>query len=39
VPGGEAKAAELSMVSLTLALIGLLLSEWIGRRLNTMLGR
>jgi molybdate transport system permease protein len=39
VPGGEAKAAELSMVSLTLALIGLLLSEWIGKRLNTMLGR
>jgi molybdate transport system permease protein len=39
VPGGEAKAAELSMVSMTLALIGLLLSEWLGRRLNTMLGR
>jgi molybdate transport system permease protein len=39
VPGGEAKAAELSMVSLTLALIGLLLSEWIGKRLNTILGR
>jgi molybdate transport system permease protein len=39
VPGGEAKAAELSMVSLTLALIGLLLSEWIGKRLNTALGR
>ena len=39
VPGGEAKAAELSMVSITLALIGLLLSEWIGKRLNTMLGR
>ncbi len=39
VPGGEAKAAELSLVSLTLALIGLLLSEWIGKRLNTMLGR
>src|ERR1700733_11295471 len=39
VPGGEAKAAELSLVSLTLALIGLLLSEWMGRRLNTMLGR
>jgi len=39
VPGGEAKAAELSMVSLTLALAGLLLSEWIGRRLNTVLGR
>jgi molybdate transport system permease protein len=39
VPGGEAKAAELSLVSLTLALIGLLLSEWIGKRLNTALGR
>jgi molybdate transport system permease protein len=39
VPGGEAKAAELSVVSLTLALIGLLLSEWIGRLLNAQLGR
>jgi molybdate transport system permease protein len=39
VPGGEAKAAELSLVSLTLALIGLLVSEWIGKRLNVMLGR
>ena len=39
VPGGEAKAAELSMVSLILALIGLLLSEWIGKLLNRMLGR
>jgi molybdate transport system permease protein len=39
VPGGESKAAELSLVSLTLALIGLLLSEWVGRRLNRMLGR
>jgi molybdate transport system permease protein len=39
VPGGESKAAGLSLVSLTLALIGLLLSEWIGRRLNAMLGR
>lgn len=39
VPGGETKAAELSMVSLTLALLGLLLSEWIGKRLNTRLGR
>ena len=38
-PGGEAKAAELSLVSLTLALIGLLLSEWLGRRLHRMLGR
>ncbi len=39
VPGGEAKAAELSLVSLTLALIGLLLSEWISKRLNAALGR
>jgi molybdate transport system permease protein len=39
VPGGEAKAAELSLVSLTLALIGLLLSEWLGKRLNMKLGR
>ena len=39
VPGGEAKAAELSMVSLALAMIGLLLSEWLGKRLNTMLGK
>jgi molybdate transport system permease protein len=38
-PGGEAKAAELSMVSLTLALVGLLLSEWIGKRLSAVLGR
>jgi molybdate transport system permease protein len=39
VPGGETKAAELSLVSLTLALIGLLLSEWVGKRLNLALGR
>ncbi len=39
VPGGEGKAAELSMVSVLLALAGLLLSEWIGRRLTTVLGR
>jgi molybdate transport system permease protein len=39
VPGGEAKAAELSLVSLTLALVGLLLSEWLGKRLNAALGR
>ena len=39
VPGGEAKAAELSMVALTFALIGLLLSEWVSRRLNAALGR
>jgi molybdate transport system permease protein len=39
VPGGEATAAKLSLVSLGLALIGLLLSEWIGKRLNAVLGR
>jgi molybdate transport system permease protein len=39
VPGGEAKAAQLSVISLTLALIGLLASEWAGRRLNAVLGR
>jgi molybdate transport system permease protein len=39
VPGGEAKAAQLSMISLTLAVAGLLLSEWFARRLNTRLGR
>ena len=39
VPGGEATAAKLSLVSLTLALIGLLLSEWFGKRLNAALGR
>ncbi len=39
VPGGEAKAAELSMVSLTLALVGLLLSEWLAKWLNLALGR
>jgi len=38
-PGGEATAAKLSLVSITLALIGLLLSEWLGRRLNAALGR
>ena len=38
-PGGETKAAELSMVSLLLAVIGLLLSEWLGGRLNARLGR
>lgn len=39
VPGGEAKAAQLSMISLGLALVGLMLSEWVGRRLNAALGR
>ena len=39
VPGGEAKAAALCLVSLLLALTGLLLSEVIGKRLNTAIGR
>jgi molybdate transport system permease protein len=39
VPGGEALAAELSGVSLLLALAGLLASEWLGRRLNAAVGR
>lgn len=38
-PGGEDVAARLSLVSLTLALTGLLLSDWASRRLNTALGR
>jgi molybdate transport system permease protein len=38
-PGGEARAASLSLVSLTLALIGLFLADWPARRLNRMLGR
>ena len=38
-PGGEARAATLSMVSVGLALVGLVLSEWLGRRLNAALGR
>jgi molybdate transport system permease protein len=39
VPGGEAKAAALSLVSLTLAVVGLLLSEMAGKRLNVAIGR
>jgi len=39
VPGGEAKAGELSLVSVVLALIGLFLSEWANKRLNAVLGR
>jgi molybdate transport system permease protein len=39
VPGGEAKAAQLSLVSIALALAGLLLSEWFAKRLNAALGR
>lgn len=39
VPGGEATAARLSLVSFTLAIAGLLLSEWIARRMHRLLGR
>jgi molybdate transport system permease protein len=39
VPGGEDQAAMLSLVSLGLALAGLLVSEFLARRLERMLGR
>ncbi len=38
VPGGEAAAAKLSLVSFTLAIAGLLLSEVIARRMRGLLG-
>jgi molybdate transport system permease protein len=38
IPGGEATAARLSLVSIALALIGLLASEWVGRRLRARVG-
>ena len=38
-PGGETRAAALALVSVALALTGLLLSDWLARRLNRMLGR
>ena len=38
-PGGELAAAKLSAVSLVLALTGLLLSEFLGRRMNKAAGR
>jgi len=38
-PGGDATAAKLAGVSLTLALAGLLLAEAIGKRVEKMLGR
>lgn len=38
-PGGEAAAARLSLISLTLALLGLLASDWLGRRLQSLIGR
>ncbi len=37
--GGEAAAARLSVVSMALAMGGLLLAEWLGRRLNAAIGR
>jgi molybdate transport system permease protein len=39
IPGGEATAAKLSLVSVSLAVVGLLLSEWLSKRLNAVLGR
>jgi molybdate transport system permease protein len=39
IPGGEATAARLAAVSVVLALIGLALSEWLGRRLARTVGR
>ncbi len=39
VPGGEATAAKLSLVSFTLAVAGLLLSDLIARRMHRLLGR
>jgi len=39
VPGGEATAAKLSAVSFTLAVVGLLLSELIARRMRGWLGQ
>lgn len=38
VPGGEAVAARLSLISIALALAGLLAAEWVGRRLRARVG-
>jgi len=38
VPGGEAAAARLSLISIALALVGLLAAEWVGRRLRARVG-
>ncbi|WBV45152.1 molybdate ABC transporter permease subunit [Pseudoroseomonas cervicalis] len=38
-PGGEATAAKLAGISFSLAIAGLLLAEWAGRRLRRALGR
>ena len=37
--GGESTAARLSLVSVTLAIVFLLASEWVSRRLRVMVGR
>ena len=37
-PGGDAMAARLAAISLSLGLGGLLLSEWFARRVRLMLG-
>jgi molybdate transport system permease protein len=39
LPGGDAMAARLALLSLILGLGGLLLSEWFARRVRLMLGR
>jgi molybdate transport system permease protein len=38
-PGGDSEAARLAILSCTLGLGGLLLSEWFARRVRRMLGR
>jgi len=38
-PGGEATAARLAAVSFVLAVAGLILADWAGRRMNRLLGR
>jgi molybdate transport system permease protein len=38
-PGGDRAAARLALLSLTLGLAGLLLSEWFARRVRRLLGR
>jgi len=37
--GGETRAARLCLISIVLAMLGLLLSEWLSRRLNMAIGR
>ena len=38
-PGGEQAAARLAALSIALALIGLILADWISRRLRTLVGQ